>query len=215
MARAHPRRAGRDAAIAVAAPRRDGQRINSLTRAAAALAAFVAFAVLVALGALASVDRAILAFVQQPHAAWLDLAASLVTVFGQTEVVGTIALGVALARLRARRSDWWAPLLLGVVLAAELVLKVTVPQASPPSELARSVPLFPFLEAPTAFSFPSGHVARVAFLVTVLRWPADVSAAVVFAMALTRVYLAEHWPSDVVGGWLLGYGIAAVISRRP
>ena len=58
-------------------------------------------------------------------------------------------------------------------------------------------------------------MARVAFLVTVLRWPADVSAAVVFAMALTRVYLAEHWPSDVVGGWLLGYGIAAVISRRP
>ena len=90
-------------------------------------------------------------FVQQPHVAWLDLAASLVTVVGQTEVVGTIALGVALARLRARRSEWWMPLLL----------------------------------------------------------------AVVFVMALTRVYLAEHWPSDVVGGWLLGYGIAAVISRRP
>jgi len=175
----------------------------------------VVLAVLVALGALSSVDRAILAFVQQPHAAWLDLAASLVTVFGQTEVVGTIALGVALARLRARRTDWWMPLLLGVVLAAELVLKLTVPQAAPPGELARSVPLFPFLEAPTAFSFPSGHVARVAFLVAVLRWPADVSAAVVFAMALTRVYLAEHWPSDVLGGWLLGYGVAAVISRRP
>jgi len=175
----------------------------------------VVLAVPVALGALASVDRAILAFVQQPHAAWLDLAASLITVFGQTEVVGTIALGVALARLRARRSEWWMPLLLAVVFAAELVLKLTVPQASPPGELARSVPLFPFLEAPTAFSFPSGHVARVAFLVTVLRWPTGVSAAVVFVMALTRVYLAEHWPSDVVGGWLLGYGIAAVISRRP
>ena len=107
------------------------------------------------------------------------------------------------------------PLLLAVVFAAELVLKLTVPQASPPGELARSVPLFPFLEAPTAFSFPSGHVARVAFLVAVLRWPTDVSTAVVFVMALTRVYLAEHWPSDVVGGWLLGYGTAAVISRRP
>ena len=170
---------------------------------------------LVALGVLASLDRAVLTLIQQPHTAWLDLAASLITVFGQTEVVGTIALGVALARLRARRGDWWVPLLLGVVLAAELVLKLTVPQASPPGELSRSVPLFPFLEAPTAFSFPSGHVARVAFLVTVLRWPTGVSAAVVFVMALTRVYLAEHWPSDVVGGWLLGYGIAAVISRRP
>ena len=58
-------------------------------------------------------------------------------------------------------------------------------------------------------------MARVAFLVAVLRWPADVSAAVVFAMALTRVYLGEHWPSDVVGGWLLGYGIAALLHRRP
>lgn len=178
------------------------------------MAAFVVLAVLVTFGALTSIDRAILALVQQPHAAWLDLAASLVTVFGQTEVVGTIALGVAIVRLRARRSDWWTPLLLAVVLAAELVLKLTIPQSPPPTELARTVPLFPFLEAPTVSSFPSGHMARVAFLVAVLRWPTDVSALVVFAMALTRVYLAEHWPSDVVGGWLLGYGIAAAALRR-
>ena len=169
---------------------------------------------LVTFGALTSIDRTILALVQQPHAAWLDLAASLVTVFGQTEVVGTIALGVAIVRLRARRSDWWTPLLLAVVLAAELVLKLTIPQSPPPTELARTVPLFPFLEPPTVSSFPSGHMARVAFLVAVLRWPTDVSALVVFAMALTRVYLAEHWPSDVVGGWLLGYGIAAAAFRR-
>ena len=178
------------------------------------LAAFIVLAVLVALGALTRLDRTILDVVQVPHASWLDLAASVLTVLGQSEVVGTIALGIAVVRLRARRRDWWMPLALAVVVVVELVLKITIPQVPPPSELARTVPLLPFLEAPTAFSFPSGHVARVAFLVAVLRWPAGVSALVVFTMALTRVYLAEHWPSDAVGGWLLGYGIAAVARWR-
>jgi undecaprenyl-diphosphatase len=164
----------------------------------------------VALGALASADRAILDLLQLPHASWLDLGASLITAFGQTEVLGSIALGVAIVRLRAGRRDWWIPLLVVLVVAIELALKLTIPQAPPPHELARGVRILPFLEAPTAFAFPSGHVARVAFLLTALRWPAGASAAIVVTMALTRIYLAEHWPSDVVGGWLLGYGIGAV-----
>src|SRR4029077_19963142 len=143
---------------------RGGDDISSLRRGAAALAAFVILTIVVALGTLRSVDRAILDFLQQSHPSWLDLAASVVTLFGQSEVVGAVALGVSLVRLRHGRHDWWVPLLLGVGVAAELVLKLVIPQAAPPSELARSVPLLPFLEAPTPFSFPSGHVARVAFL---------------------------------------------------
>ena len=176
--------------------------------------AFLVLAVLVALGVLAHLDRVVLDVVQLPHPSWLDLAASVLTVFGQSEVIGTIALGVAIVRLRARRRDWWMPLAVVVVVVAEVVLKVTIPQVPPSGELARSIRLFPFLEAQTEFSFPSGHVARVAFLIAILRWPAGVSAVLVFVMALTRVYLAEHWPSDAVGGWLLGYGIAALARWR-
>lgn len=186
-----------------------------MIRGLTALAAFVALTAVVALGTLAGADRAILDFVQLPHTSWLDLGASLITVFGQSEVVGSVAIGVAIVRLRARRRDWWIPLLVAVVVGVELLLKVTIPQAPPPGELVRSVHLLPFLEGPTPFAFPSGHVARVAFLVSAFRWPVLLSAAIVLITALTRVYLAEHWPSDVVGGWLLGYGIAAVVYRPP
>ncbi len=72
-------------------------------------------------------------------------------------------------------------------------------------------------------SFPSGHTARVAstaaILVILVAWPrrrwrlpaAIVAATAVLLIALARVSLGVHWPSDVIGGALAGTLWAAAV----
>lgn len=178
---------------------------------------FIALSALVTVGALRQIDRATLDLVQSVSAPWLDLFSSLVGIFGQAEVTGGIALGLAVARLRHRLRDAWVPLLIAGVAAIEVVVKSVVAQPAPPHELSRTVELVPFVHVAFAGAFPSGHVARTAFLVGVTRLPKWLAVAALALMMVTRVYLADHWPSDVLGGLLLGVlvaQVAAVAERR-
>ena len=68
-------------------------------------------------------------------------------------------------------------------------------------------------------SFPSSHAANAYAIATLLadRWPVAgpamwITAAVI---SFSRVYLNRHYPSDVLGGMLIGWGISsAVLARR-
>lgn len=70
---------------------------------------------------------------------------------------------------------------------------------------------------PTDFSFPSGHTsASFAFATTVFLFDKNLGIiAYIFAIcvAISRMYLLVHYPSDVLGGSILGIAVALLCSR--
>ncbi len=155
----------------------------------------------------------ILDFIQNLSSPFMDFLMKSVTFLGDAGWVW-IAAGIILSIIpKTRKVGFTVCLsLIFSVLISNVTLKPLIARTRP-YDLIEGIRLI--IDAPKDFSFPSGHTsasfaAAAAIFAYNKKW-GSIPLILAFLIGFSRLYLYVHFPTDVLGGAVIG-SICAIIS---
>jgi membrane-associated phospholipid phosphatase len=186
---------------------------------------FGTLAVFIHIHPLLPLDVAITHYFQQNQAPWLSITMLVISYPGSSFLLPTLVLltVVIFWSLGDRLEAVFVAGLSACSLLLNLLLKVLVHRPRPSRGLVH------IIVTSVGYSFPSGHVMAYiaywgllfAFGVILFQgrhwWRTTllvISAAFVVLIGPSRIYLGDHWASDVIGAYLIGgvlWGLAVVV----
>lgn len=130
---------------------------------------------------------------------------------------GILWLAVALVLIIWRKTRMWGVLMVVAMAVDYACVEVLKGLVMRPRPFIADPSIQLIVEAPDGYSFPSGHTsvsfaAATAILFMPLKRYWKVIAYVVAALiAFSRLYLFCHYPTDVLGGLLIGVAAALIV----
>ena len=173
--------------------------------------------------ALQTLDGNILLFIQEFIRN--DLLSAILVPYTHMADIGQIwiiicAIALLFRKTRKAGAFGLVSLLLGHIVNSE-ILKTLIQRPRPFLDVAGLVTI---IDPPDSTSFPSGHscasFAAVGALLRVLRkenfwpkWGTVVLSTMAVLMALSRIYVGVHYPTDIIAGRLVGLFCSWVVVR--